>query len=311
MYLRHLKGRTYAIENNDVKAGSGDSANSGFSSAGMGLYLFDDQSCLLVDSGATPASAQKILQLLGANSWTVYAIMNTHAHADHCGGNHHIQESTQCRIYASAIEAAFINNPVLIPYTMYSACPPQLLTGKFFMPQASRVSHIIKPGRRQIKGKRFEVLDLAGHSPGQLGIITPDRILFAGDSLISQEILTANHFLYLADPAKQLVSLELLKSGDYEQLYLAHGGLAQDTAGVIKANEDILKAILNIIMDIIARPRSFENIIKEIIDRYGLQINRNHYFRLGNSISAFLSYLCNQGQARFYVDNHRLSYQAK
>lgn len=303
MQLRHLKGKTYAIENKD--------SSIGFSDANVGLYLFDDQSCLLVDSGASPASAQKLLQLLKEKGWTVYAILNTHAHADHCGGNHHIQEKTQCRIYASAIEAAFINNPVLIPYTMYSASPPKLLTGKFFMPQASRVSHIIKPGRRQIKGKHFVLLDLTGHSPGQLGIITPDRVLFAGDSLISQEILTDNPFLYLADAGKQTASLELLKTANCEQLYLAHGGRTQDVAGVLKTNEDLLKAIVHDIKDIIAQPRSLEAVIREVIGLRGLQINRNHYFRLGNSISAFLSYLCNQGQVIFYVDNNCLLYQVK
>ena len=132
-----------------------------------------------------------------------------------------------------------------------------------------------------------------------------------GDCLISQEILTANPFIYLANPAKQLASLELLKTVKYEQLYLSHGGLAEDTAGVLKANEEILKAIVHNIKNIIARPRSFEVIIQEIIGLYGLQINRNHYFRLGNSLSAFLSYLCNQGQARFYMENNRLLYQVK
>ncbi len=303
MNLRQLKGSSYVIENNS-SSGLSDSAS-------LGIYLFDDQSCLLVDSGANLASAQKILHLLEASGWTVYAIFNTHAHADHCGGNHHIQESTQCRIYASAFEAAFINNPVLIPYAMYSADPPKLLTGKFFMPQASRVSHIIKPGKRQIKGKRFELLDLAGHSPGHLGIMTPDRVLFVGDCLISQEILTANPFLYLADPAKQFASLELLKTANRGQLYLAHGGVAQDTAGVLKANEEMLKAIVHNIKSIITKPRSLEAIIQEIIGLHGLQVNRNHFFRLRNSISAFLSYLCNQGQARFYVDNNRLLYRVK
>ena len=308
MNLRHLRGSTYAIENKNASAGFSASASSGFSSVGLGLYLFEDQSCLLVDSGAGPAAAQEILQLLEASGWTVYAILNTHAHADHSGGNHYIQEKTQCRVYASAIEAAFINNPVLIPYAMYSACPPKILTGKYFMPQASRVSHIVKPGKRQIKGKRFELLDLAGHSPGQLGIMTPDRVLFVGDCLISQEILTANPFLYLADPGKQIASLRMLKTANYEQLYLAHGGLVEDTAGVLKTNEEMLKAIVHDIKDIIAQPRSLEAIIQEIIDLYSLPVNRNHYFRLANSIAAFLSFLCNQGQARFYVDDNHLLY---
>ncbi|MDD3269301.1 MAG: MBL fold metallo-hydrolase [Syntrophomonadaceae bacterium] len=304
MKLRHIKGGTYAIENENACAGFSDSASSG-------LYVFADGRCLLIDSGANPAQAQGILALMEASGWSVYAIFNTHAHADHCGGNRFIQEKSSCRIYASAIEAAFINHPVLTPYTMFSACPPKLLTGKFFMPQASRVSHIILPGKLQVNRKRFTIFDLAGHSPGHLGIMTPDQVLFAGDSLISREILDANPFLYLADSGQQLESLARLKDARCDQLYLAHGGLMEDIAGVMKANETIFQTMVDNIKAMIAVPRSREAIIQEIAAWHGLQVNRNHYFRLGNSIAAFLSFLCNRGQAKFYMEGNLLLYQVQ
>lgn len=304
MNLHHLRGNTYAIENNPAGNGFGFSASSG-------LYVFDDDKCLLIDSGANQARAKQILALLAARGWFVYALFNTHAHADHCGGNNFIQGNTGCRIYSSSIAAAFINNPVLIPYTMYSANPPKLLTGKIFMPQASRVSHMVEPGKVRIKRKHFAILDLAGHSPGQLGIITPDGVLFAGDSLISPEILKANPFLFLSDPGKQLDSLETIKKARYDILYLSHGGLTDDITAALNANREILQAMVNNIKAIISEPRSLEEIIGEIIICYGLQVNRNHYFRLGNSVSAFLSCLCNRGLASFWVENNRLLYQVR
>ncbi|MEA4925231.1 MAG: MBL fold metallo-hydrolase [Syntrophomonadaceae bacterium] len=304
MKLRHLRGNTYAVENSSAGTGFSDSASSG-------VYVFDDRRCLLIDSGPDQARAQQMLALLEVSGWLVYAIFNTHAHADHCGGNHFIQTVTGCRIYASAIEAAFINNPLLSPYAMYSAAPPQLLTGKFLMPGASRVTRIVEPGKIRIKRKPFAILDLAGHSLGQLGIITPDGVLFAGDSLIPREILRAHPFLYLADPGQQLNTLELLKKTPYRQLYLSHGGRTDDLTATLNANRELLDTIINNVSEIIAEPRSPEAIIREIIIRHRLPVNRNHYFRLSSSIAGVLSYLCNRRQARFWVEGNRLLYQAR
>ncbi|MDD2619928.1 MAG: MBL fold metallo-hydrolase [Syntrophomonadaceae bacterium] len=296
MDLRHLSGNTYAIESNNTS---------------LGLYVFKDGRCLLIDSGANQNQAQELLQILDSKGWSVYAICNTHAHADHCGGNHYIQEKSHCRIYASELEAAFINNPILTPYAMYSAYPLKLLTAKFLMPQASRVSHIIKAGPVRINAKRFIVLDLAGHSLGQMGIITPDGVLFAGDALIAPEILTDNPFLYLAHPDKQNGTIETIKAARFIKLYLSHGGLIADVSAVLKANEEMFITVVNSIKEMIKEPRSPEAIIVEVINRQGLQVNRNHYFRLECSVMAFLAYLCDSGQAKIYVENNLLRYCAR
>ena len=62
---------------------------------------------------------------------------------------------------------------------------------------------------------RTQIIDLSGHSLGHLGIITPDQVLFVGDSLISIEALLTNPFLYLANPQQQLVTFDNLKPGLY------------------------------------------------------------------------------------------------
>ncbi len=296
MKLTHIVGNTYVVETNMVS---------------VGIYIFEDQQqCLLIDSGANPTQAEEIFNILSANGWGIYAIFNTHSHADHCGGNHYIQSKSQCKIYASATEAAFIENPILIPYSMYSAYPLKLLTGKFLMPQPSTVTNIISSNLELINNSPFKIIDLSGHSLGHLGIITPDQVLFVGDSLISIEALLTNPFLYLANPQQQLVAFDNLKSVVVPYYYLSHGGLAENFPAIIDANYNLLLTIIDLILDIIRTPAGLETIIKEIIVRQGLQVNRNHYFRLSAGISAFLSYLCNNGQAKVFSENNNLYYQA-
>ncbi|MDD3852113.1 MAG: MBL fold metallo-hydrolase [Syntrophomonadaceae bacterium] len=294
MKLEHIAGNTYVIETN---------------MANIGIYKFEDRQCLLIDSGANQTQAEEIFRILSANGWEVYAIFNTHSHADHCGGNHFIQNKSNCKIYASAIEAAFINNPILTPFSIYSAYPLKLLTARFLTAQDSLVTNIISAGTEQIKNMTFEILDLGGHSLGQLGIITPDQVLFVGDSLISIETLRTNPFLYLANPQKQLVTFEKLKSAT-PYYYLSHGGLTDNISDLIDANYNLFLTITDLILDIIRNPAGLETVIHDIIVRQGLQVNRNHYFRLSTGISAFLSYLCNNGQAKVFLENNSLYYQA-
>ncbi len=289
MKLRQLAGRTYAIESDF---------------ASLGIYRLDQQNCLLIDSGHSAAHARETLRILEEQGWAVGAIFNTHGHADHCGGNHWLQEKTGCDIYASRIEAAFIENPLLLPYSTYSAYPPKLLMGKFFMPQPSRVTRIVEPGPLLINNTSFEALPLTGHSLGQMGLITPDGVLFAGDSLVSEQILEALPFVFLADVARQIITLQRLKDSSYKHIYLSHGGLSQDAAPIIKANYNTLTDTLAQIEDIIRRPHSLEGVISRFTSRLGSVLNRNHYFRLSNAISAILAYMVNQGQVSITMENN-------
>lgn len=296
MKLQHLTGDTYAIATD---------------TSSIGLYLFDDQHCLLIDSGANRTQGQELYELIRQKGFIVHAIFNTHSHSDHCGGNHYIQSNSNCDIYASEFETAFIQQPILLPYTLYGAYPLKLLQSKFFYPQASRVSNVIREGCMPIKGQVFEVLELGGHTPGHLGIRTPDDVFFAGDSLISETLLQANPFLYLADPHQQMLTLKKIKEANFTCLYPSHGGLAADIPALIKANYEMMMDILQLLLQIIAVPRSREEIMDEVITRQVLPINRNHYFRLWASVSAFLAYLCNNSQATVSINHNHLLFCVK
>ncbi len=138
---------------------------------------------------------------------------------------------------------------------------------------------------------------------GHLGIRTPDNVIFAGDSLIAPEILSENPFLYLADPEQQLTTLANFPGDDEPLLYLSHGGRQDNISAVISTNYQLFFSIVDTIKNILAKPLPLEDIIREIIRRQGLDINRNHYYRLRASVSAFLAYLCNHRQTQAYSGN--------
>lgn len=59
----------------------------------------------LVDSGSSEIDADYILDILHQffneteTEYVIKAIINTHSHADHCGGNHYIHKQTACEVW--------------------------------------------------------------------------------------------------------------------------------------------------------------------------------------------------------------------
>ncbi|MBO8159827.1 MBL fold metallo-hydrolase [Thermosyntropha sp.] len=290
MQLEHVKGNTYYINFPSI----------------IGVYIFPDETCLLIDSGASSAFASKAHKLLRSKNLKVVAIFNTHAHADHSGGNSYFQKESNCDIYATSFEAAFMENSLLGPYCLWTASPVNMLRNKFLMPEASVINHKIKPGRIFINDEIFEVVDLPGHSMEHVGIVTPDEVFFSGDSLISLHNLEKFPFLYMADVEKHIRTLEKLKDFDYPYTVFSHGGLMSDVKNVVVENRKVLKHILTLIEDYIKTEKSREEIVSHVIKEMNLPDNRNQYILIAGTISAYLSYLCNTKKARIFTDDNNL-----
>lgn len=274
----------------------------------IGVYVFPDESCLLIDSGASRAFAQKAKKILDEEKLRVRAILNTHAHADHSGGNRFMQEAYNCQIYATPFEAAFIENELLGPFCLYTASPVDMLRNKFLMPEPSQVTHKVKAGDLVINETVFKVLDLAGHAMEHVGLVTPDGVLFSGDALITGHNLDKFPFIYMADMEKHMGTLQYLRENIYPYTVFGHGGLVYEVEETIGRNERLIRHILGIIKDFIETPRSREEIVACVIKEMALPDNRNQYILISGTVSAYLAYLCNNKKARIFTENNNLKW---
>ena len=293
MELNPICGRTYVID----------------SLTQVGVYLFPDNTCLLIDSGPA-AQAGAIRHIIEEAGYRAAVIINTHSHADHCGGNREFQQHHRSMVYASPLSAPFIKLPVLQPVSLFSSSPPNFLRNKYTMPPASNVDFTAESSLI-INEQVFHVIDLEGHSPGHIGIRTPDDVLFAGDSLLPAEALAVFPFLYLFDAARQLETLEKLSQEQYKKLFISHRGYIADPKSLIEENKDVLENIFKLAISFTEQAKTREEITSYLIEELKLPFNHNQYYLLQSSVAACLSYLCNKKKIRSFADHYKIMFQSR
>ncbi|MBQ8597983.1 MAG: MBL fold metallo-hydrolase, partial [Lachnospiraceae bacterium] len=138
--------------------------------AKIGIYRQTETEVYLIDSGNDKDAGKKVRRILEERGWVLKGIMNTHSHADHVGGNAYLQQQTGCKVFASGIEAAFTEDPILEPTTLYAGYPCKDLRHKFLMAVGSKTVDFTD----EDFPKEVEVIQLPGHSFHMVGFRTPD-----------------------------------------------------------------------------------------------------------------------------------------
>jgi len=193
-------------------------------SVNVGLLL-GDSGAILIDSGLDTQTAKKIKRGLDELAQPLRAIVQTHAHADHFGGNAYLLSAwPEAAVWAPPLEEAVIRNPILEPlYLGMGAAPLPELRNKFLMAEPSRVDHLLPiDGEVQIEGLTLTTLSLPGHSWQQLGIVC-EQICFAADGYFGTETLAKHKLPFLIDAYDTLLSLGKLRDTRYEGYLPGHG----------------------------------------------------------------------------------------
>lgn len=280
MELIKLSDKTYYIKNN----------------TNIGIYKLNDNDIVLIDTGLDESVARKILRIVSENNWNIKYIVNTHSHADHTGGNNFIQSRTNCKIYTSKIECDITNHPLIEPIYLYGSYPFKELRNKFFEAKESICEELI-----DIDG--LEYFTLNGHSFDMIGIKTSDNVYFIGDSLFNENTINKYHISYLNNVPDFINSLD--KLSELKGTFVpSHGDVSNDIISLIELNKNKTYEILDKIQSICKENITLEDIVKNLFDTYGLQMNLSQYYLISSTIKAYLSYLIDDNKIKYeFIDN--------
>ena len=184
----------------------GDIVNTAFVATGDGVVV--------IDSGPTKRYGEALREAIGrVTREPIREVWNTHHHPDHVFGNQAFADRpigalASTRAGLAAEGEAFLAN-------VYRMTGDAARGTELVLP-----ADTLQPGERSIGRHRFRLMQLAGHTAGDLAVLDLSTgVLFAGDLVFNQRAPTTPH----ADPKAWLQSLDTLAALPFTTLVPGHG----------------------------------------------------------------------------------------
>lgn len=220
MEIRHIRGRTWIFQN----------------AVTIPFYRLNEWEVVLLDSGFSTKDQRPLDNFLKDNHLRVAAILGSHAHQDHAGNLAYFQQRHGAKIILPEIEAALLSSPHMIRMLYPTATLAE--ARDTFAHLLIRSDRTFSPQERSVSfgGETFGLLPLPGHTPGHTGIVTPDDILYVGDTIVSQETLDHIRIPSVFCWEEDLASKELLLTASHSGFLLAHSGYYDDITVLTEKN---------------------------------------------------------------------------
>lgn len=176
----------------------------------------DKKNALIIDPGDAPEYIGEKLIEMGL---TPVAMIATHGHFDHVLGSFGLQVFfPQLPFFIHHKDMFLIQRmqKTAVHFSQNHSAPPP--------PQ--RCTDIMKFESSQLGEERIEILDLAGHTPGSIGVYMPDsHVVFVGDLLFADGSIGDTHHHY-SDTHMMQKSIEKITSlPSMTKIYAGHGDM--------------------------------------------------------------------------------------
>lgn len=274
--------------------------------AKMGVFLTGEKDAVLIDSGNDKDAGRKVQKILEAQNWTLRCILNTHANADHNGGNNLLQARLGAPAYAPGIDAAITTYPILEPAFLYGGYPCKELRNKFLLAQPSSC----QPLTAENLPEGLEVLPLPGHFFDMCGFKTADGVWFLADCLSGANIVEKYHVNFIYDVAGYLATLDMLETLEGKLFIPAHADPVTDIRPLAALNRAKVLEICGLLLGFCRQPLCFEDILQKLFIHYGLTMDFNQYVLVGSTTRSYLSYLHDKGTLDAAFESSRLLWTA-
>ena len=272
--------------------------------------LRNGERCAVIDTGLDRDSGRNIRKALEAEGLRLEAIINTHSHADHFGGNNYLARNLNAEVYAPSIESGIIQNPILEPiYLFHGATPIRNLRNKFVLAKPSPVDHIIEPGKLEVIGMEVEIIPLPGHCFNQIGVFVDD-ILFCADAVFSERVIDKYRIPVVQDVGRHLETLDRLKGMGCSRFIPAHTKPVEDIRGLVAKNVATTRGIIEDIKPLLDEPKTTERVMSELCTGYGLDLTVvQQYYLIHMTIMAYLGYLYDEKQIEIEMEGNLLRWK--
>lgn len=264
----------------------------------------------LIDSGGDREDAQRIYNELEQlfpgekGGFNLVAIINTHSHADHCGGNAFFVEKTGCQIWINEIEATGLKHKLLQSIITCGTMPLPHLQSSYYVAEPSKADRFVDSSS-EIKlrgGCKFTFMDLPGHYLNMLGVIFTDKngdtVLFPGDAVFGRLHVLKYWISYLVDLGAFKETLAKLNETGFTWYIPCHGDPVRRIQETVEMNQIAILSteycILRALDD--GKELTFSELMKAVADMNDIKLRTPQYLLIGSTIRGYLYYLYDQNK---------------
>ncbi len=281
MELTQILGNTWAIEADEL----------------IPFYKLDDHRVILLDNGLVE-EREGIEAALLRNGLTPAGILCSHAHVDHCANSAYFQQKYHIPVALTAAEAGICSS--LLTLKCYFLTLPTSEVERCSSCMIHTPDVIIPPqdGPFSFLGVEFQILHTPGHSAGHICTITPDRVCYAADAVLSWEFLNAK-LPYNLSHQLAIQSREKLRGLDVDKFLIAHRGVCDpgEMDRLIAANSALLERRAGEVLALVEEPMTASQINQAVCQLYHLFTKRpNHALRFERNIRFLVEYLVDEGR---------------
>ena len=189
-------------------------------------YILNEKEVVFIDSGVHYDPG--LISFIRAIGVSVYAVLQTHLHEDHCANNRIMISRFGTRIFAHPAEIEVVRSVENMHESWFVSQPE---TADKYLRSYRYPIEPVDMDRKEIvlRGTTFRVEPLYGHSQGHLGFVTPDNVLCTGDALLSPKMARFSKMPFFDNIAQAMDSMRKIAEMDYPYYALAHMEIIQST----------------------------------------------------------------------------------
>ena len=282
MELKQVLGNTYVI---DAAAGT------------LVFYKTGAHEGILIDTGYAKEDREELIRTFELSNMRPKGVIVSHTHYEHAGNAQALKDRYGCPILASLAEAGTAMS-VMSYRGAYPAMTPKEIDD-MMAGQCYQVDQVIMPRERVTLfcGVPFGILPLYGHTPGHIGVVTPDHVAYLADALMSEEVMHASKMpsaVCREDDLKAKKSLHALKCEAY---VLAHRGVYTQIGDLIDKNVAFILERAELVYSCLEGDMSEEEWVRAVYRR--LEMHSRRAFKCAvceRNMRSFIDYLADGGR---------------
>ncbi len=278
-----------------------------------GIYKLPSGNIVVIDPGLSAGRGKKIVNYAQENNIKISHVIATHEHADHINALEPIiDEFPDVEIYIDPHGHYLIENPDSMLAYINCGLPSQKIINLARPMQTIKNLKALPNGEFQIEGVNFEWIYYGGHSAASGGLITDNKVLFIGDTLVAPTIYDKYPFPVVYDVQKQYHAIEHLRNLHFETCIIGHAKKAftkDECLEIIDLTYKYINDSVEIVLEATKTPISRHDILAYTLNKLKVEYKYYEYLIAMTSLGSILTYLSDRDLVQDEIINNQHLYK--